>query len=125
MENSSQKDSIHKNEEVLYDTLYKASVNLFSKYNPCEIKDGTCWRTRNFSKKVDNFCCNGCEYVSEKGCTVEAVGCKLWLCHYTNKNKNIPAAFFSVLNILRLVTKRHGFYGIRFSKEDIFNFLRS
>ena len=55
-----------------YRKLYKAGEELFAEFNPCEIRDGKC--------KRGDLCCSGCEYLSDTGCTVEALWCKLWTC---------------------------------------------
>lgn len=56
---------------LLYDTLYEKASLIIAKYNPCSFKNGECF---NYG------CCYGCKHLSENGCTVKALSCKLWLC---------------------------------------------
>ena len=65
----------------LYSDYYLIADTILKKYNPCNISaDGkTCIG--------GTPCCTGCDHLSSKGCTVKALGCKLWLC-YTAQIKN-------------------------------------
>ena len=61
--------------ERLYDRLYDIGNFLLKKHSPCEIKNGKC--SGPFSTE---FCCDGCEYLTKKGCSIKCLWCKLWLC---------------------------------------------
>ena len=74
-----------------YEQLYRRGVDLFTMYNPCEIKEGRCIN--------GDFCCSGCPYLSDKGCTVQALWCKLWLCGY--RFTGVPRKFIDGLRQLR------------------------
>lgn len=58
--------------ENKYNELFNKAVLLNIIHNPCNIKNGKC--------NSLNFCCNGCKYLGEKGCTTKALMCKLWFC---------------------------------------------
>lgn len=60
-----------------YDELYLRASKILYKFNPCKIENRMCIRGRNFGL---NFCCNGCSNLSAKGCTVQSLFCRTWLC---------------------------------------------
>ena len=59
----------------LYHKLCDISDFLLNKYKPCNFSNGVC---AGLNK---NSCCIGCKYLSERGCTVRALQCKLYLCY--------------------------------------------
>jgi hypothetical protein len=61
-----------------YDRLYNEASKLIKKYNPCKITDGKCL---NGGPKC---CCGGCrfEYLTSTGCSVQSLGCRLFLCGF-------------------------------------------
>ena len=59
----------------LYDILLAIGQQTLDDYNPCDWRNGKCRRMR--SSKDDGGCCEGCEHLSPKGCTVQSLGCKL------------------------------------------------
>jgi len=61
-----------------YLTLFQESVDLFIEFNPCRIHDHTCMRSRGNQGK--NFCCDGCQYLTDEGCATNSIWCKLWVC---------------------------------------------
>ena len=61
-----------------YNKLYEKGVELFTKFNICDIHDNTCQRGR--ADNVSSFCCAGCRYLTDSGCTAKSIWCKLWLC---------------------------------------------
>ena len=65
---------------ALYDRIYDIADRLLKKHNPCNIhKDG-----KRFSCTYrlcgTRLCCGKCHKYWDKGCTVKALGCKLFLC---------------------------------------------
>jgi hypothetical protein len=60
-----------------YDELYIRALKILDEFNPCKVENGTCIRGRNGGC---NFCCDGCSNLSEKGCTVQSLYCRTWLC---------------------------------------------
>lgn len=91
----------------LYDRIYAIADKLLKKHNPCNIhvKNSRLYcscHTAGCHKKY-MLCCNGCKYgVSEHGCTVKALGCKLFLCHIAG-NK----IFHRQMKRLREFTRKH------------------
>jgi len=76
-----------KRKEEVYDIVWALADDLIKKYNPCRMKKGVCIKRRI------NGCCSTydykskkhgetiCKYLDEdKGCTIQALGCKLYLC---------------------------------------------
>lgn len=62
-----------KDRKKLYNRLYDISNFLLKKYNPCKIENDHCIMSKN-------FCCIGCKYLTNKGCSVKCLWCKLWMC---------------------------------------------
>jgi hypothetical protein len=60
-----------------YDELDARASKILDEFNPCKIENGTCIQGRNGGC---NFCCDGCVHLSEKGCTVQSLYCRTWLC---------------------------------------------
>lgn len=74
-----------------YDAIYEEAKELFEKYNYCDVSHGQC---ANFKFRPDrgySFCCSGCEHLSENGCTVKALWCKLWTCRYEKSRWAVSA----------------------------------
>ena len=63
-----------------YNKIYQEGTELFNKFNICDISNGTCYRGRR-QENPAYFCCDGCEYLSDTGCTAKSLWCKLWLCY--------------------------------------------
>ena len=61
----------------IHDNLWERANHIFKKNDVCEIVDGMCYQGR---LNGNNFCCGGCQYLSDTGCTVKSLRCKLWLC---------------------------------------------
>lgn len=70
-----------------YDYLYLKGQQLFAEYDPCAVRDGACRNGRQ--NDGNSFCCFGCKHLSEDGCTIRSLSCKLWLCG----GFNIPSEF--------------------------------
>ena len=68
--------------KFLYDLLYDEADTLLKIWNPCKIKSGNCAGNRR-EGRPDPCCCNQCSYLDpEAGCTIQSLGCKLFLCGY-------------------------------------------
>jgi len=115
-----------------YDELYQQALAVFAEYNPCKIEDcsdgehKTCARGRLHDR--ESFCCYGCEHLSDDGCTVECLWCKLWFCQgppnsqydkYRGKLLNVPYEFFTKLGALRVEAEGLGMIAYRCSKERL------
>ncbi|MFA5994736.1 MAG: hypothetical protein WC823_07310 [Parcubacteria group bacterium] len=96
---------------ALYDELYAEASAILAEHNPCAIENGKCFRGEP--------CCEDCNYLSrKKGCTVQSLVCKLFLCQAAiNKFPACAAA----LSTLRKIAEEHHILGYRASKEDIFS----
>lgn len=81
-----------KNIRKLYNDLYDATDILFKEYNPCQVYDGECFCGRTKINKK-SFCCNGCRHLSESGCTVRSLACKLHICDGLWRKAQLPASF--------------------------------
>ena len=69
------KDSIEEKMK-LYHNLCDISDFLLKKYKPSNFSNGVCDGLNR------NSCCVGCKYLMpERGCTVRALQCKLYLCY--------------------------------------------
>ena len=103
----------------LYDILLAIGQQILDSYNPCDWKDGKCRRMR--SSKDDGGCCKGCEHLSFKGCTVQSLACKLWLCE---SQRSIFKECETELKVLRQVAYDCGIpCEMRKSKEENFMLL--
>ncbi len=100
----------------LYDILFAVGQQIMERHNPCEWKDGKCTRMRQV--EGDGGCCEGCKHLSRRGCSVQSLACKLWLCE-AQKPKFWDCE--AELNVLRQVADYCGIpYEIRRSKEENF-----
>lgn len=97
----------------LYEKLCKKATLILKKYNPCNIKNGKC---------LNGYpCCDDCEFISKKGCIVDSLACKLWLCDKARINFK---KCYAELNALEIIAKRNPYLplGERSIKEDAFSF---
>jgi hypothetical protein len=97
-----------------YRKLYQEGIDLFAEFDPCEIHDGGCYDGRNGGS---HFCCSNCDYITDAGCTVDSMWCKLWLCGTLRSKKELPKEFKDQLNILvlrsgKLCRGRGGRFGL-------------
>lgn len=111
-----------------YDELFQQALAVFAKYNPCKVKDcdgvHTCVRGRE--DDIPSFCCYGCAHLTEDGCAVECLWCKLWFCqppsssYYQGKSfLKVPEEFFKELRMLRKEASNLGMLAYRASKEEL------
>lgn len=83
----------------LYNALYDATDKLFKLYNPCQMFSGGCLLTKNIGKR---YCCSGCKYLSESGCTERCLACKVHLCGTVNR-LNLPKEFINQLTSINCI----------------------
>lgn len=84
---------------ILYDELCDYLDNKCQEYNLCKFKDGICEKRRCVCKKnvpiYPNGCCysttrgKNCKYLTDKGCSIRNVGCKLFICSYIRKTRKV------------------------------------
>lgn len=84
----------------MYKQLYQRGVDLFSEFNPCDVKNGKCMGLTH------DFCCAGCEHLSDTGCTTESLWCKLYVCgdiasKFGRPHEDKPHEFWRRLQILK------------------------
>lgn len=97
----------------LYDKLCNKADLILKEYNPCNIENGRCF--------AGYPCCQDCEFLSKKkGCTVDSLVCKLWLCD--KARKKFPKCA-TKLDALEKIAKRNPYLplGERSIKEDVFS----
>jgi len=82
-----------------YRNIYQQGVELFTEFNPCAVQNGTCFQSR-FLKDGHHFCCSGCDYITDTGCTAEALWCKLWVCGVLRAQAKLQPEFIDQLNSL-------------------------
>ena len=100
----------------LYDILIALGQQILDHYNPCDWKNGKCRTIR--SSKREKGCCAACEHLGAKGCTVQSLACKLWLCEDL---QDVFRECEAELKILRQVSNYSSIpYEMRRSKEENF-----
>ena len=103
---------------LLYDILLAMGQQILNDHNPCDWRNGKCRRMR--SSKDDGGCCEGCKHLNPKGCAVQSLACKLWLCE---NQRDVFRECEIALSVLRQVADCCGIpYEIRKSKEENFTF---
>ena len=73
-----------------YERVWSELDAVIKRLNPCKVvhhKNGkvSCTGSRSryymwFEPDDQFLCCNGCKYITLKGCTIKSIGCKIWLC---------------------------------------------
>lgn len=97
---------------LAYDEFYRRAQVIIDKYNPCKITDGKCLN--------GTPCCGGCEHLSNKGCTVSSLRCKVWLCHVARDA--FPECAKELRQIEDKIYKIHpGLFWARHSKAQLFD----
>lgn len=122
----------------LYNQLYEKADKLLKQYNPCNIRIEqnklVCNNAYMCKTKGESLCCCGCKYLSNNGCTVECLECKLGMCwagdsiDYTFKNTlvhiNISEEFIYKMDKLRKIMRKYKLAGIRRTKEEVLAYQR-
>ena len=109
----------------IYDDLYEQGQKIIDTFNPCEISNDKCARVVDsrfgLSQPFGYFCCQGCKYLGETGCTTKSLWCKLWLCYSrTEKHKECSKQ----LDRIHLLSHILGFFDGRRSKEQTLTGMR-
>lgn len=104
----------------VYDKLYDLAARLLRGANACAncpVKSpprklgDLLWRERS-----KTWCCGGCRHTSDTGCTVKALGCKLWLCG--NADSGWTLRLGRRLDKLVRIATHYNVYVARASKEE-------
>ena len=85
--------------ETMYDQLYQAGQAVLARAgtsNPCLVANGRC--AKGPLENGATWCCVGCVHLGPRGCTVEALACKLWLCGVARSNQPSLAHQLDILN---------------------------
>jgi hypothetical protein len=100
----------------LYEVLIAIGQQALDYYNPCDWRNGKCRRMR--SSEDDEGCCGGCQHLGDEGCTVESLGCKLWLCE---DQRDVFKECEIELKVLRQIADYCGIpYEMKRSREEDF-----
>lgn len=98
----------------IYDRLYVLASQVLAKHDPC----GSCGKCEYFGGKVSG-CCRGCPFLGATGCTIESLGCKLWLCHDDRLFRwPLHPRVRHQLKRLENIANRHGINFARATKEE-------
>lgn len=91
----------------LYNILYLVGSIIIKIFNPCKIRLTPSGIT---CENDYGLCCNRCRHLSDKGCAVKALSCKLWLCEIASyKHPKIAI----ILKKLTKIAIRYNIYRIR------------
>lgn len=100
----------------VYDKLYALAAKILDKSRACSTCPiGSCTKflgrfTETYTK---SWCCYGCPHLGDNGCTVQALGCKLWLC--TKEMGSLPFRWEKKIAKLEEIAK---YYGIHMARAD-------
>jgi len=130
---------------AVYDDLFKRGKEVIAELNPCKIQiaDGkvSCTAVRGEvggsyngyqGQTSGNLCCGGCKYLTAKGCKVNCLACKLWLCACFGSvyTKNTPKILVKLSKLKAEANRKIPFmlgirksraYNIEIAKEVIEN----
>lgn len=113
--------------ERKFDELYAAAMAALKEFNPCQIRGGSCFsmRTRPDQHKDAPFCCGGCKHLGPRGCTVESLYCRLWICgplenrHIKRRlGRRVPDLMVRTLKRLRDRADHYGLQVFRGTREE-------
>jgi hypothetical protein len=95
----------------IYSKLYRQGNEALKQHDPCKWSNGQC-------AAGTHGCCQECKHLSPQGCTVEALWCKVWLCHAVRANP-VNARIVTTLDTIHNTARTLGVpLGIRASKEE-------
>lgn len=108
----------------LYDYLYNKGDSLFKKYDPCHITKTSCYLSEH-GFQDHPFCCSRCKHLTESGCSVHSLACKLHMCgslkyHRQKSSDPIPEEFLIEINKLNNIANKIGIM-VRYSKTENIN----
>lgn len=67
-----------------YFKLYDKFSKILLRYNPCKWVGNTC--VINRENKTINGCCPNCHLNTSVGCSIQSLGCKMFLCETAFQN---------------------------------------
>lgn len=109
---------------LLYDLLYFTADLLIKLRNPCKIHHEKVPSQPDKITCVGHEpCCTSCRYLSDNGCTIKCLGCKLWLCP-TASERHLRLQY--LLTHMKMVAYRqgHALACIRVPRQELLIFKR-
>lgn len=100
----------------VYDKLVRLADKVLAKYQPCAKCPVGC-STQRFTKA---WCCSGCPNLGPKGCTVNSLACKIWVCRNHMMLAKVSAKerkCFRRLDRLERIARHYQLYVGRAGKE--------
>lgn len=108
--------------EQAYDKLYKLACKLLDRMQACSkcpifVKDYDTKTSCGFSKA---WCCDGCPFLDkEKGCTVEALTCRMWFCTYEgSRQRRENGTLFKRMQRVKAIAASYNLILARATKEQ-------
>lgn len=106
--------------EGLYDLFYQDAASVLDVLNPCRFavtpKGVTC--------AAGTPCCHQCDHLSKRGCTVQSLACKMWLCPEVTYRWAATASSLFADGLLRRIQRtcqQQGVpHGFRASRQENF-----
>jgi hypothetical protein len=119
-----------KEKKELYTILWKEARRLYSKYDLCGIKKYNYKSCESYQqgRMSSPFCCNYCQYISKKGCTVQSLSCSFCACFFGLKHFPFECSKDVIIIQkriwkLKLIAKKYDIPMIgRASKKESFNY---
>jgi hypothetical protein len=91
---------------------YHELQDLFVKYDVCKLNNGQC--------AFGVPCCrDDCKHLTETGCTIKSLACKLWVCDYTRSTRS-KELIDKQIEVFKYYKKHHMPLIIRESFEQLF-----
>lgn len=108
-----------------YDFLYITGDQLIKKHNPCQVQlsmDG-------LVECVDDIevCCRGCEHLGYRGCKVNSLWCKLYICNraeISQPSLSYRQYMATRLRDMKMVAVRYSLNKFRASRQFTYTSLR-
>jgi len=107
-----------------YDRLFAKASKLIKEYDPCRFEGSLCKlkRGRDYFYEANiykyNGCCGKCSHLTKNGCSVQSLGCKLFLCE-TVRNEN--PILTRKINKITCAAHLFSMARVFMSKEELFN----
>lgn len=99
----------------IYDFLYFAADQLVKKYNPCQLQI-----SESGAKCIGVLatCCGGCKHISDSGCIVACLFCKLGLCYSATKRiRKLYPDVLEKLLVIQTISFKYNLGTIRTSRQ--------
>lgn len=104
----------------VYDQLYALAAKVLTRMNACATCPVSCKKDLFHHHYSKSWCCGGCPNLGPTGCTVQALGCKLWICPAEKRRQN--PIWKSRLRKLAEIADHYGIHMARATKEESLRF---